>query len=78
MLQDTLAAHDLKCAVLQMREGEWCAVIEQDKLKSQIDFNETKKWTANMQNEVSKNLHLQVSIVIYPDPVAATDLPSSL
>jgi len=74
VLQDALAANNLKCVVLQMREGEWCAVIEQDKEQSQVNFIETQQWTEYMQIEVCKNLHLQVSIVIYPDPVAVTDL----
>lgn len=74
VLQDALAVHELKCVVLQMREGEWCAVIEQDKHKTQVDFIETKKWTEYMQIEVNKNLHLKVSIVVYPDPVAVTAL----
>jgi len=74
VLQDALTAFDLKYVVLQTREGEWCAVIEQDKRKSQIDIIETRKWTESMQNEVSNYLHLKVSIVIYPDAVAVNEL----
>lgn len=74
VLQDALTQDDLKFIILQMREGEWCAVIEQDKQKSQVDFVETKKWSELMQNEVNNNLHLKVSIVIYPDPVLVGEL----
>jgi two-component system response regulator YesN len=64
----------MKFVVLQMREGEWCALIEQDKHKSQVDVSETKKWADDMQNEVSEYVHLKVSIGINTDFVSVTEL----
>lgn len=74
VLQDALAAYGLKYVVLQLREGEWCAIIEQDKRKPEIDIAEARKWTESMQTEVSNHLHLKVSIVVYPNSVAVNEL----
>jgi two-component system response regulator YesN len=75
VLQDALAENDLKFVVLEMLEGQWCAVIEQDKQKFELDLTETKKWTENMQNKVHTNVDLKVSIGIYSYPVLVTHLP---
>ncbi len=74
VLQDALAAYGLKYVVLQLREGEWCAIIEQDKRKPGIDIVEARKWTESMQTEVSNHLHLKVSIVVYPNSVTVSEL----
>jgi two-component system response regulator YesN len=74
VLQDALAKNVTKFVVLQMREGEWCALIEQDKHITQVNISETKKWTTDMQNEVNDNVHLKVSIGIHTDLVPVTEL----
>jgi len=75
VLQDALAAYGMKYVVLQLREGEWCAIIEQDKRNPGIDMVEARKWTESMQNEVCNLLHLKISIVVYPDAVPVCELP---
>jgi two-component system response regulator YesN len=74
VLQDVLTERNLKFVILQMREGEWCALIEQDNQIPYFDIETTRKMTDQMQYEVNKYVHLKISIGIYTQLVSFIEL----
>ncbi|MDB5054636.1 MAG: Two-component system response regulator [Bacilli bacterium] len=74
VLQDVLTERDLKFVILQLREGEWCVLIEQDTQILDFDVETTKNMTDHMQYEVNKYVHLKISIGIYTQLVSFTEL----
>jgi two-component system response regulator YesN len=74
VLQDVLTDRDLKFVILQLREGEWCVLIEQDTQILDFDVETTKNMADHMQYEVNKYVHLKISIGIYTQLVSFTEL----
>jgi two-component system response regulator YesN len=75
VLQDALKHEQLRYVVLQMREGEWCVLIERNS-SSELDPSEKiSKWVAQLQLEVQRHVKLNVSTGIFPDEVSIHRLP---
>jgi two-component system response regulator YesN len=69
VLQYALHDYGLYYAVLQMREGEWCVLIEQQKAHPYLDKEVFKRWAAILQQAVSEFVHLELSVGIYMEPL---------
>lgn len=74
VLQYALNDYGLYYSVLQMREGEWCVLIEQQKALPFVDMEVFKRWAAILQQAVSEFVHLDLSVGIYPTPLGLSAL----
>ncbi|QGQ99067.1 response regulator [Paenibacillus psychroresistens] len=74
VLQYALHEYGLYYAVLQMREGEWCVLVEQHKAHPFSDVEAFKRWATILQQAVSEFVHLDLSVGIYLEPLALSML----
>ncbi|WP_409341567.1 response regulator [Paenibacillus sp. MBLB4367] len=74
VLQEALSVWSLRYVVLQMREGEWCVLVERDKEASPPETEDTLRWGERLQQEVASNVKLSVSVVAYPGQVQIGEL----
>ncbi|RAV21907.1 response regulator [Paenibacillus contaminans] len=74
VLQEALAGEKKKYAVLQMREGEWCLLIEHPKGDAAFDGGQALRWAELVREAVGHNVKLGVCIGICPRPVSADRL----
>jgi two-component system response regulator YesN len=74
VLQYALHEYGLYYAVLQMREGEWCVLVEQHKARPFSDVEVFKRWATVLQQAVSEFVHLDLSVGIYLEPLALSML----
>ncbi|MDB5055766.1 MAG: response regulator [Bacilli bacterium] len=74
VLQEALKEEGLHYAVLQMREGEWCFLIEQHKVAAEYELAQVKDWSNSLQGAVKRNVKLEMSIVINPSRVPIFEL----
>jgi two-component system response regulator YesN len=74
VLQYALHEYGLYYAVLQMREGEWCVLIEQHKAHPFSNMEIFKHWAAILQQSVSDFVHLDLSVGIYLGPLDLSKL----
>jgi two-component system response regulator YesN len=75
VLREALLVFALKYSVLQIREGEWCIVIEHRKADYSGKETSIAAWVQALQSAIVDNVKLGVSIGIYPEPVDITELP---
>ncbi|MFD0712218.1 response regulator [Paenibacillus sp. GCM10027626] len=74
VLAEVLAGESRKCAVLQMREGEWCLLIEHRRGESEYGAEQAREWSERVYRAVLENIKLNVSIGVYPRLVSAEQL----
>jgi two-component system response regulator YesN len=70
VLKEALLPFQLKYSALQIREGEWCVLIEhQNGDASDADLS-AQSWLQTLQQAVSDNVKLSVSVGVYPGTVS--------
>jgi two-component system response regulator YesN len=77
VLQDALQEDGLHYAGLQMREGEWCFLIEQQKVSPEYELAQVKDWSNSLQVAL-KMPNKRESIIVSQDNPEKTDMPDSL
>jgi two-component system response regulator YesN len=75
VLQEALLPFTLQYCVLQMREGEWCILIEHTQTESEFAEEDVRMWTETLQEAVFSNVKIDLSMGIYPRPVTIQKLP---
>ncbi|NRF90645.1 response regulator [Paenibacillus frigoriresistens] len=66
VLREALILEKRTYTVLQMRQGEWCLLIEQVRgEKSDVEIDQAKKWANHIRECVKSNVKLEVSVGIY-------------
>ncbi|MEC0231620.1 response regulator [Paenibacillus alba] len=74
VLQDSLTDEQLKFTVLQLREGEWCVLIqweERDESKAQTKLDDI---ALRLQNNVLQSVKLGISVGYFPEAVGLHQL----
>lgn len=74
VLQEALLPFNLRYAVLQMREGEWCIVIEHAQSEAELAAEDVRMWTETLQEAVASNVKIHLSMGIYPQQVTIQKL----
>lgn len=74
VLQEVLMGESRKYAVLQMREGEWCMLIEHRRGESDYGEEQARQWSERVRRAVLDNIKLDVSIGMYPRLVPSRQL----
>jgi len=76
VLQEALLPFCLQYVVLQMREGEWCILIEHalSEVESDLAAEDVRMWTETLQEAVSSNVKINLSMGIYPQQVSIQKL----
>lgn len=77
VLQEGLQGKGLQYAVLQMREGEWCVLVEREKKAGAVDLEEVHAWASTLQAAVKQNVKLDISIALYPCITKLDGLPNA-
>ncbi|MDR6881816.1 response regulator [Bacillus sp. 3255] len=75
VLQDSMAGHKAEFSVLQMREGEWCLLIQWD--ESDTDESSDARLgglAAQLQKNVRESVKLGISVGFYPTAVGLREL----
>lgn len=67
VLQEALQFEHLTYAVLQMREGEWCILIEQHRDYSEWDELKASRWANLLRNAVQQNVKIRMNAGVYPE-----------
>lgn len=68
ILQECLAKLGVPHAVLQVRSGEWCVLIERQAGDS-FDQEQTASWAEHLRQTVDRYLKLGIRIALHPSPV---------
>jgi len=74
VLQDALIEQDARYAVLQMREGEWCLVVQHPIGEAAIDHPTLIKWSEKLQSAVRENVKLPLSVGVLSERVPIAEL----
>lgn len=74
VLQEALKPEGLRYAVLQMREGEWCVVIERAATDGPPGRGAWRRWAAMLQQAVADHLKIDLSIGFLPAEVQLEEL----
>ncbi|ANE45494.1 hypothetical protein SY83_03230 [Paenibacillus swuensis] len=75
VIQDTLEKKSVGHAVIQMRDGEWCIVLEYTSdFLTGMDQDEVMGWAEELQHAVLENAKIPVSMGVYGDVLAITQL----
>ncbi|RAV21900.1 response regulator [Paenibacillus contaminans] len=74
VLQEALSAWPIRYIVLQLREGEWCALVERGKDAPPPTTEECLRWGERLQQEVAVSVKLPVSVAVYPGHVQLGEL----
>ncbi|HEX7055665.1 MAG TPA: response regulator, partial [Bacilli bacterium] len=74
VIQEALQEYRIKYAVVQMREGEWCVLVEQMKDSPDPDPGVTEKWAKTLFEAVAQNVKLGITIGVYPGKVPFSEL----
>ncbi|MBD0381780.1 response regulator [Paenibacillus sedimenti] len=76
VLQDSLAGELLKFSILQMREGEWCLLIQCESSEEQTALASVFRLAKQMQNDVLRTVKISISVGVYPEIVGIRGLSS--
>jgi len=76
VLQEALIQEGLHYAVLQLREGEWCVLIELPQEASGIAAERARGWALILQQAVADNVKINLSIGVHPDLIELQQLPA--
>ncbi|NOU91128.1 response regulator [Paenibacillus sp. LMG 31460] len=74
VLQDSLTDEKLKFTVLQIREGEWCVIIQWDEKGESTALVKLNEIAAQLQHNVSQSVKLGISVGIFPSAVGLRQL----
>ncbi|UHA72846.1 response regulator transcription factor [Paenibacillus sp. 481] len=74
VLQDAINNDWLKYAVLQMREGEWCILLQFYKDRFTVSAQDVSAWAAAIQQAVREHVKLTVSVAWDIGPIPMTSL----
>ncbi|WP_409341573.1 response regulator [Paenibacillus sp. MBLB4367] len=77
VLQEALEDEKKKYAVLQMREGEWCLLIEHPASDAAFGGGQALRWAEQVREAVKQNVKLGVCVGINPRLVAAGQLSAA-
>ncbi|REE86143.1 two-component system response regulator YesN [Paenibacillus taihuensis] len=81
VLRETLQLAQLQHAVIQMRDGEWCALIQGNRLEPEKgkapDAVQMKQWADMLLASVKSNAKLQLHAGIYDKVAAMTELSAA-
>ena len=75
VLQEALLSEGLRYAVLQMREGEWCVLVERETGENGVQQEDVRRWAAILQDTVLDNVKINLSIGIHPSEITLQELP---
>lgn len=73
VLREKLGNNALHHAVIQIRDGEWCVLIECDKT-AEFDLSVIRRWADMLLNAVKNHVKLSLFAGIYHEFAAAIDL----
>ncbi|NRF94621.1 response regulator [Paenibacillus frigoriresistens] len=74
VLQDSLTDEKLKFTVLQIREGEWCVIIQWDEKGESNALVKLNEMAALLQHNVSQSVKLGISVGIFPTAIGLRQL----
>ncbi|KRF18476.1 response regulator [Paenibacillus sp. Soil787] len=74
VLQDSLMDEKLKFTVLQIREGEWCVIIQWNETDESVALVKLNEIAAQLQHNVSQSVKLGISVGIFPVAVGLRGL----
>jgi two-component system, response regulator YesN len=74
VLQDSLVGKNLKFKVLQMREGEWCLLIQFEAVEEQCTPHSMQQLAEQLQNDVLRTVKFDTSVGLYPEAVGIRKL----
>ncbi|WP_171641517.1 response regulator transcription factor [Paenibacillus phytorum] len=75
VLREALILEKRTYTVLQIRQGEWCLLIEQARgERSDVEINQAKKWANHIRECVKSNVKLEVSVGIHSHYLPVTGL----
>ncbi|UFJ39541.1 response regulator [Brevibacillus humidisoli] len=73
VLEDVLTSGTVRAAVLQVREGEWCILTEQNgQMVSALDL--LREWAEKMQRQVEEVLQFSISVGLYRERLSIHQL----
>lgn len=75
VLQDALSDDDLKYAVLQTREGEWCVLLQFIRDRYKVNEKDTENWAMIIQRAVREHVKMSVSVAWDSGPIPMPALP---
>lgn len=74
VLQDAMLPHELPYSVLQLREGEWCVLVEHTGAEKLPGDEAVADWYTSMERALREHSQLSGSIAAYPEPVSLHEL----
>ncbi|MFD0693792.1 response regulator [Paenibacillus sp. GCM10027628] len=74
VLQDSMANEKLKSSVLQMREGEWCLLIQCESPGELITLTSLQRISELLQRDVLQTVKFGLSVGLYPEMVGIRQL----
>ncbi|SDN53579.1 two-component system, response regulator YesN [Paenibacillus sp. yr247] len=77
VLQDSLTDEKLKFTVLQMREGEWCLLIQWDETDESMVQTKLSEIAVQLQNDVLQSVKLGISVGFFPVAVGLRQLSNA-
>ncbi|MCY9517354.1 response regulator transcription factor [Paenibacillus apiarius] len=69
VLQDAISDERLEYAVLQMREGEWCVLMQYSKERCEVSQEDMARWARSFQRAVREHVKLTVSLAWDKGPI---------
>lgn len=78
VLQEALIQEGLHYAVLQLRGGEWCILIELPQDTAVIESDQARKWALVLQEAVADNVKINISVGVHPSLIELQQLPEAL
>jgi len=78
VLQEALLQEGLHYAVLQLREGEWCILIELPLEEGAISYEQARGWALLLQEAVAANVKINISLGIHLELTELPGLPAVL
>ncbi|GMK42384.1 AraC family transcriptional regulator [Paenibacillus sp. CCS19] len=77
VLQDALQGEELHYAVLQMREGEWCIVLEKNEAEPAVPQTNVRHWAELLQAAVESHVGVKLSIGVHPQEIPIQELSAT-
>ncbi|MFC5653546.1 response regulator [Paenibacillus solisilvae] len=74
VLRDTLQLAGLLHAVIQMRDGEWCVLIQSREDEEPVGERQIKAWTELLLHSVQNNAKLKLQAGVFSKQAAITEL----
>ncbi|AJY77959.1 response regulator [Paenibacillus beijingensis] len=73
-MEETLQQFGLQYAVIQLREGEWCMLLEQNGIQGEVDPECAFGYARRLQEAVRLHANQTISMSVYPSLVGLADL----